>query len=60
MKKNRRRKHDLALQYIVDHIGKKTGVILSMETFEQLMEEIEDVYFGVLAQAAFQHETEYI
>lgn len=34
---------DLAEQYIVDHDGKRTGVILSIETFEQLMEDLHDL-----------------
>ncbi len=37
-------------QYIVDKTGKKTAVILDINSFEKLLEEIEDGYFGSLAQ----------
>jgi hypothetical protein len=47
-------------QYIIDKSGKKTGVILDMPTFEQLLEEIEDLYFGAIAHKALQEENEYI
>jgi len=43
-------------QYIIDKSGKKTGVILDMPTFEQLLEEIEDIYFGSIAHKALQEE----
>jgi len=47
-------------QYIIDKSGKKTGVILDMSTFEQLLEEIEDIYFGSIAHKALQEEENYI
>ena len=47
-------------QYIVDKAGKKTGVILDILSFEQLLEEIEDIYFGAIAHNALQQEDEYI
>jgi hypothetical protein len=47
-------------QYIIDKAGKKTRVILDILTFEQLLEEIEDIYFGSIAHKALQEENEYI
>ena len=43
-------------QYIIDKSGKKTGVILDIFAFEQLMEEIEDIYFGSIAHKALSEE----
>lgn len=51
---------DIEAQYIVDKTGKKTAVVLDIETFENLLEEIEDIYFGTLAEAALQQEQEHI
>jgi hypothetical protein len=34
---------DLQAQYITDETGKKTAVILPIEEFEQLLEDIEDI-----------------
>jgi predicted DNA-binding protein len=47
-------------QYIIDKAGKKTGVILDILAFEQLIEEIEDIYFASIAHKALQQEDEYI
>jgi predicted DNA-binding protein len=47
-------------QYIVDNAGKKTGVILDISAFEQLLEEIEDLYFASVAHQALQNEDEHI
>lgn len=47
--------NDLELQYITNEAGEKTGVILSMAQFQQLLEDIED-----LAAAAERHEEETI
>ena len=35
--------HELELQYITDETGEKTAVILSIEQFQQLLEDIEDL-----------------
>ncbi len=32
------------LHYIVDKSGKKTGVIMDIATFEELIEKLEDLY----------------
>jgi hypothetical protein len=32
----------MAVQYMVDETGKKTGVLLSIEEYEELLEKIED------------------
>ncbi len=50
----------LSPQYIVDKKGKKTAVILNIDSFEKLLEEIEDIYFGSLAKAALEQEEETI
>lgn len=34
----------LTPHYIIDDHGKRTGVILDPKTFDQLMEELEDLY----------------
>lgn len=47
-------------QYIIDKAGKKTGVILDILAFEQLLEEIEDIYFGAKAHKALQENDEFI
>ncbi len=47
--------NDLELQYITNEAGEKTGVILSMTQFQQLLEDIED-----LAAAAERREEETI
>lgn len=47
-------------QYIIDKSGKKTAVILDILSFEQLLEKIEDIYFGATAHKALQEEKEYI
>jgi hypothetical protein len=47
-------------QYIIDKAGKKTGVILDIISFERLLEEIEDIYFGSIAHKILQKENEYI
>lgn len=46
----------IAPQYIIDKAGKKTGVILDILVFEQLIEEIEDIYFGAIAHEALSRE----
>ena len=47
-------------QYIVDRAGIKTGVILDITTFEQMIEEIEDMCFGAIAHRALQEEDAYV
>ena len=47
-------------RYIVDNKGEKTDVILDISTFEQLLEEIEDLYFSSVAHQALQHKDEHI
>ena len=37
-------------QFIIDNKGKKTGVILDIETFEQMVEELEELYLGKWAE----------
>jgi hypothetical protein len=47
-------------QYIINKAGKKTSVILDINEFENLLEQIEDIYFGSIAQKALKEEDEYI
>lgn len=43
---------EISPRYIVDSYGKKIEVILDISTFEQLLEELEDLYFGLAAEQA--------
>jgi hypothetical protein len=43
-------------QYIINKAGKKTSVILDINEFENLLEQIEDIYFGSIAQKALKEE----
>lgn len=45
-------------QYIVDNEGNRTAVILKIDQFERLMEDLEDFYLGKLAEAALENDTE--
>lgn len=45
---------DIHPQFITDAEGKKTGVIMNIETFLELIEKIEDLYFGAQAHATLQ------
>jgi hypothetical protein len=47
-------------QYIVDKKGRKTAVILDIKVFKKLLEEVEDLYLGKLAQSALDEDSEYI
>ncbi|OGB85966.1 hypothetical protein A3J41_02280 [candidate division TM6 bacterium RIFCSPHIGHO2_12_FULL_38_8] len=40
-------------QYIVDDQGKRKGVIFDIHHFEKFLEEVEDLYFGTLAEKEF-------
>ncbi len=51
---------DLAPQYIVDKSGKKTSVVIDIEKFEQFLDEIEDMYFGLLAKKIVEEDDECI
>jgi predicted DNA-binding protein len=50
---------EIAPQFIVDKAGKKTAVILDIATFQHLIDELEDFYLGVLAQAALNEDPDY-
>lgn len=41
-------------QYIVDEEGKKVGVLLSIEVYESLLEELDEVYCSKLFQKAIE------
>lgn len=60
MLKNKSPLLNITPQYIIDKAGKKTGVILNILDFEQLLEEIEDIYFASVAHKALQEEDEFI
>lgn len=46
-------------QFIVDKTGKKTGVLLDMATFEQLLEKVEELYLGLEAEQILEDESEF-
>ncbi len=41
---------EISPKYIVDETGKKTEVVLDISTFEQMLESLEDFYFGLEAE----------
>ena len=43
---------EIAPRYIIDSSGKKTEVILDISTFERMLENLEDLYFGLQAEQA--------
>lgn len=45
---------EISPRYIVDSAGKKTEVVLDISTFEQMLESLEDLYFGLQAEKALQ------
>lgn len=51
---------DLVPQYIVDKSGKKTSVVIDIEKFEQFLQEVEDMYFGLLAKKIVEEDDEYV
>ncbi len=53
MLKNKAPLSKITPQYIIDKSGKKTGVILDILAFEQLLE---DIYFGSIAHKVLQEE----
>lgn len=59
MTKNHKDFLDIQPQFIVDKNGKKTGVIMNIETFEELIEKIEELYFGALAHQGMQDKTQF-
>jgi len=54
-------KHNLEItpQFIVDHTGKKTGVLLDMLTFDQIMEKLEEFYLRCAAQYELDNQPEF-
>lgn len=45
-------------QYLVDKAGKKTAVMLDIKTFENILEYVEDEYFGKQAAKLLQEDYE--
>ena len=41
-------------RYIVDSTGKKVEVVLDLSTYEKMMENLEDSYFGEQAERALE------
>lgn len=41
---------EISPRYIIDSSGKKTEVVLDISTFEQMLENLEDLYFGLKAE----------
>ncbi len=54
------KKHPLTIapQYLIDDLGKKTAVQLDIKTFENMLEMLEDAYFGAKAEQALQEDDE--
>ena len=50
---------EISPQFIIDSTGKKTGVLLDMATFEQLMEKLEELYLGAMAEHVLENEAEF-
>ena len=55
MKKENKEIIEISPRYIVDENGKKTEVVLDISTFEQILENLEDLYFGLKAKEALQN-----
>lgn len=51
---------DFQPQFIIDKAGNKTAVILDIKTFEKMQDELEDFYFGTLAEAALEKEEGFV
>lgn len=47
---------EISPRYIVDSTGKKTAVVLDISTFEQMLEDLEDFYFGLQAEKALKED----
>ncbi len=45
---------DIELRYIVDSTGKKVEVVLDLSTYEKMVENLEDSYFGEQAERALE------
>ncbi|OGB86287.1 hypothetical protein A3J41_01535 [candidate division TM6 bacterium RIFCSPHIGHO2_12_FULL_38_8] len=45
---------NIAPQYVTDISGKKTAVLIDIKTFENILEQLEDRYFGQKAEKALQ------
>ena len=45
---------EVSPRYIIDSSGKKTEVILDVTTFEQMLEGLENLYFGIKAEQALE------
>ncbi len=43
---------NISAQFIIDKTGKKTAVILDIETFQGLLDELEDFSLSAIAHAA--------
>ena len=62
MKKNQstQETNTIKPQYIFDRTGSKTAVILDIQTFENLLEAVEDSYLSALGEEILKTETEFI
>jgi hypothetical protein len=47
-------------KFIVDEKGKKTAVVLDIKLYEAFLEEVEDLYLGMLASQALAQEDELV
>ncbi len=51
---------ELGIQYLYDDTGNKIGVFMNIKTFDELIEQIEDLYLAIRAQKILESETEFI
>lgn len=50
---------DISPQFIIDKTGKKTGVLLDISTFENMLEKLEELYLGLTAEHILENEKEF-
>lgn len=50
---------EISPRYIVDESGEKKEVILDISTFEKLLEQLEDLYLGRMAEQALAEKSEF-
>jgi hypothetical protein len=51
---------ELKPEYIVDKTGKKIKVILDISRFEDVVEKLEDFYFGLMSEKAIKEKEEFV
>ena len=51
---------ELKPEYIVDHAGKKVKVILDISKFEDVVEKLENFYFGLMSEKAMEEKEQFV